>query len=129
MTSHYLLSAEASFSAAHTLPGVEKCERMHGHNWRVRLTVRVAAGDLDEGDMAVDFRVIEGMVRNAVADFDHAYLNDLEPFRERRPTAEQVAAVVCRRVAEALAHEAPTATVNAVELWETPQHCVEYRPA
>jgi 6-pyruvoyltetrahydropterin/6-carboxytetrahydropterin synthase len=129
VTAQYLLSAETSFSAAHTLPGVEKCERMHGHNWRVRLTVQVAADALDDGGMALDFRTIEGAVRTAVADFDHAYLNDLEPFREGPPTAEQVAVVVCRRVTQQLAETAPTARVDAVELWETPQYRVEYRPA
>ena len=32
---YFLLSAEATFSAAHTLPGAGACEQMHGHNWRV----------------------------------------------------------------------------------------------
>jgi 6-pyruvoyltetrahydropterin/6-carboxytetrahydropterin synthase len=125
---HFLLSAEAMFSAAHTLPGVPMCERMHGHNWRVRVTVRVAQTHLDAVGMAVDFRAIERTARDAVADFEHAHLNELEPFQERPPTAERVAQVVCGRVTRRLVDIAPAATVEEVEVWELPQYRVSYRP-
>lgn len=128
MTAQYLLSAEATFAAAHTLPGVPLCERMHGHNWRVRLTVRVAEVNVGEAGMAVDFRVLEEAVRNAVADFDHRYLNELEPFRDRAPTAEWLARVIADRVAAGLEREAPRASVDAIDLWETPQYRVRYCP-
>ena len=126
--SHFLLSAEAMFSGAHTLPGVPQCERMHGHNWRVRVTVRVDAGELDATGIGVDFRAIEQAACTAVADFDHAYLNDLEPFRSQPPSAERVAVVVSERVARSLATDAPAAIVEQVELWETPHFRVTYRP-
>jgi 6-pyruvoyltetrahydropterin/6-carboxytetrahydropterin synthase len=125
---HFLLSAEAMFSAAHTLPGVPMCERMHGHNWRVRVTVRVAQTDVNAMGMAVDFRVIERAARDAVADLEHTHLNELEPFRERPPTAERVAQVVCGRVKQRLLSMAPSATVEEVEVWELPQYRVSYRP-
>ena len=47
MSGTFLLSAEAAFAAAHTLPGVDMCARMHGHNWRVRVTARVEADRID----------------------------------------------------------------------------------
>src|SRR6185436_16635241 len=97
---HYLLSAEAGFSAAHTLPGVDMCERFHGHNWRVRLTVRVPESGLDGLGMGVDFREIERVTREVVAGFEHRYLNDLPEFKQRPPTAERVAKIVCTRAAE-----------------------------
>jgi 6-pyruvoyltetrahydropterin/6-carboxytetrahydropterin synthase len=125
---HFLLSADASFSAAHTLPGIEMCERMHGHNWRVRLTVQVDDAALDQVGMAVDFRVVEDIVRGAVADFEHRYLNELEPFRERPPTAERIAQLVAARAAARLATAAPAARVAEVELWETPAYRLVYRP-
>ena len=125
---HFLLSAEAAFSAAHTLPGVEKCERFHGHNWRARLTVRAEGDSLGETGMAVDFRLIEEALREAVADFDHAYLNELEPFRELPPSAEHIAQTVCARCAQRLTKTAPSARVEAVEIWETPSYRVIFRP-
>lgn len=125
---HYLLSAEAGFSAAHTLPGVDMCERFHGHNWRVRLTVRVPESRLNESGMGVDFREIERVTREIVAEFEHRYLNDLPDFKERPPTAERVAKVVCIRATEQLAKVAPGAEISGVEVWETPQYRVIYRP-
>ena len=129
MAPHYLLSAEATFSAAHTLPGVDMCERFHGHNWRVRLTVRVPEAGLDQMGMGVDFRQIERVTRDSVAEFEHRYLNDLPEFRDRPPTAERVASVVWTRASERLTSLAPSAAVAEVEVWETPQYRVVYRPA
>lgn len=125
---HFLLSAEASFAAAHTLPGVDMCARMHGHNWRVRVTVRVGVSDLDAVGMGVDFRALEAMTRDAVGEFEHRYLNDLPVFAERPPTAERIAQVVCERVAGRLADAAPAAEVTDVTLWEMPQYKVTYHP-
>ncbi len=124
----YLVSAETTFSAAHTLPGVELCERLHGHNWRVRLTVAVEESALDRGGMGLDFRVVETLARETVADFDHRYLNDLEPFRHRPPTAERIAKVVSDRAAQRLARDGAAALVEEVEVWETPAYRVVYRP-
>lgn len=125
---HYLLSAEASFSAAHTLPGVDTCDRMHGHDWRVRVTVRVEENGLDAGGMALDFRVIEEVTRDVVADFDHRLLNELDAFAGRAPTAERLARVISDRARQRLAGRAPRAAVAEVEVWETPQYRVVYRP-
>ncbi|HEX9581951.1 MAG TPA: 6-carboxytetrahydropterin synthase [Gemmatimonadales bacterium] len=129
MTPHFLLSAETRFSAAHTLPGVEACERMHGHDWRVRLTVRVERGSMKHSDLAVDFRVLEEVARASVADLDHRYLNDLPPFAGRGATAERVAEVVYERACSRLAGTAPEARLSEVAVWETPEYEVVYRPA
>lgn len=125
----YLLSAETTFSAAHTLPGVEACERLHGHNWRLRVTVRVAPDTLDASGMGVDFRLLEQWASDAVSDFEHQYLNDLPPFAGAPPTAEHLARIVCDRMGSRLADEAPAAKVAEVEVWEMPQYRVVYRPA
>lgn len=124
---YFLLSAEAAFSAAHTLPGVPGCERLHGHNWRVRVTVRVDAKTLDRRGIGVDFRVIEQAAADAVSDFDHTYLNEREVFRDQPPSAERVAAVVCQRVSATLRDAASGATVTEVEVWEKPEYRVSYR--
>lgn len=125
---HFLLSAETAFAAAHTLPGVPTCERLHGHNWRVRLTVSMDESDLDQGGMGMDFRTIEEVLRSAVAEFDHSYLNDLEAFRERAPTAERLSQLIHDRAARRVAEHSSTARVVEVELWEMPQYRVSYRP-
>jgi 6-pyruvoyltetrahydropterin/6-carboxytetrahydropterin synthase len=126
--SAFLLSTEATFSAAHTLPGVDMCARMHGHNWRVRVTVQLDAARLDAHGMGVDFRVLEHMTRDAVQDFEHRYLNELEPFTDRPPSAETIARVVAERVAGRLAGHPSGARVLEVALWEMAQYRVVYRP-
>lgn len=125
---HFLLSAEAKFSAAHTLPGVDVCEQFHGHLWRVRLTIRVPEAALADTGIAVDFRDIERLVETCVADFDHRYLNDLEPFRSRPPSAEHIARVVAGRVTEQLPRVAPVAAIEEVAVWEVPEYRVVYKP-
>ena len=77
--------------------------------------------------MGVDFRIIEQVAREAVSDFDHGYLNDLEPFKSRIPTAENVASIVSERAASALQHRGLRAKVSEVEVWETPGYRVTYR--
>lgn len=126
---HFLLSAETSFSAAHRLPGVDMCDRIHGHDWRVRLTVRVDAAAVGASGMAVDFREVERTARAAVEDFEHRDLNQLEAFSGTAPTAEQVARLVGERAHARLARAAPAARVEEVEVWETPAYRVVYRPS
>jgi 6-pyruvoyltetrahydropterin/6-carboxytetrahydropterin synthase len=128
MSGAFLISAEASFAAAHTLPGVDMCSRMHGHNWRVRVTVRVAADRTDALGMGVDFRDVERHTRDAVSEFEHQYLNDLPVFAAHPPTAETIARVVAERVAARLGGHPSGAGVAAVELWETPLYKVTYQP-
>lgn len=126
---YYLLSSETTFSAAHRLPGVELCERLHGHNWSVRLTVRVPDDALDEKGMGVDFRDIEETVRQSVADFDHSYLNDNEVFADLLPTAENLARIISDRTARELRRRNPLVAVSEIEIWETSNYKVVYRPA
>jgi 6-pyruvoyltetrahydropterin/6-carboxytetrahydropterin synthase len=126
---YYLLSAEATFSAAHTLAGVDLCERMHGHNWRVRVTVRVPESALDRAGMGLDFRVLAALAGESVGDFEHRYLNDLPDFQQQPPSAERIASVLARRAAARLRALAPAATLEEVEVWETPHYRVVFRPA
>lgn len=125
---HYRLSAEASFSAAHTLPDVDQCEQFHGHNWRVRLTIRVDEAEIGRTGMSVDLQELEKTARTVVADFDHSYLNDLEAFQDVPPTSERIARVIYDRAVERLADLAPATTVDEIEVWEMPEYRVSYRP-
>ena len=99
---------------------------MHGHNWRVRATIRVEENQLDANGMGVDFRAIEHTIRTIVSEFEHRYLNDLEPFAQNPPTAEFIAKLIARRSSEQLAKTAPSAKVYQVEVWETPHYRVAY---
>ncbi|AHK78343.1 6-pyruvoyl tetrahydrobiopterin synthase [Ectothiorhodospira haloalkaliphila] len=121
--SKYTLKVLTDFASAHTLrdyPG--DCARLHGHNWKVE--AEVEASRLDRLGMAVDFKTIKGLAREIAGQLDHQYLNDLEPFRDVNPTAENIAQWFFREMAARL--DAPNVRVSAITLWETERACVRY---
>lgn len=123
MTAKYTLRIVTDFASAHTLrdyPGA--CARMHGHNWKVE--VEVEATRLDDVGMGVDFKVIKTATRELAGRLDHRYLNELEPFTEVNPTAENIAAYFHRELSRVL--NLPHLKVSAVTLWETERACVRY---
>ena len=123
MAARYTLKIITDFASAHTLrdyPGA--CARMHGHNWKVE--VEVTASELDAIGMGIDFRVIKQAARDIAERLDHRYLNDLEPFAQINPTAENIAAYFHQELSEQLNND--SIRVHAVTLWETERACVRY---
>jgi len=119
----YALKVLTEFASAHTLRGYPgACSRMHGHNWK--LEVEVDAERLDDMGMALDFKVIRTRAREIAGVLDHRYLNEIPPFDELNPTAENIAAYLFDRLAAAL--NDGNVTVKAVTLWETDRACVRY---
>ena len=121
----YELSVRAEFCAAHRLIGYPgDCRNTHGHNWDV--TAYVLCEELDELGMGLDFREIKKLVREALATLDHACLNDLAPFAEQNPTAENIARHLFQDLSRRLAQRAPGAQVSRVRIAETPGAEVTY---
>ena len=123
MSASYQLKVITEFASAHTLreyPGA--CSRMHGHNWKVEL--EAIATKLDEVGMGVDFKKMKKIAREVGDRLDHRYLNELEPFTEINPTAENIAAYLYREISAQL--NTDTIKVSAVTLWETERACVRY---
>jgi 6-pyruvoyltetrahydropterin/6-carboxytetrahydropterin synthase len=123
MTASYRLKVLTEFASAHTLrdyPG--DCSRMHGHNWKVELEAKTST--LDKTGMGVDFKKMKDAARAVGDELDHRYLNDLDPFKEINPTAENIAAYMYREISARLNNE--TVKVSAVTLWETDRACVRY---
>ena len=127
MKRNYELSVSAEFCAAHRLNGYPgNCRNTHGHNWGV--TVSVLATELDELGMGMDFRDIKAQVKAALAELDHAFLNDLAPFSSANPTAENIAAHLYGELNRRLAQAAPGKGlhVSKVHIAETPGAGVTY---
>ena len=103
-----------TFEAAHRLPWhAGKCRELHGHSYRLEVTVEGPVGD---HGIVVDFADIRAVVeREVVARYDHRYLNDLID----NPTAELVAGEIWKQI------EAAGLAVSRVRLWETPDSFVE----
>lgn len=111
------ISVEQSFSAAHQLREYAgRCERLHGHNWQVEVTVR--AEQLDECGLALDFTELRAWTAEIVAELDHRVLNELPAFTHHNPSAEHIA----RHIFEGLARrvDSPARRVHRVRVTESP---------
>ena len=114
MAARYLLKVVTEFASAHTLrdyPGA--CSRMHGHNWKLEL--EVAASQLDEIGMGIDFKQMKAAANEVGERLDHRYLNDLEPFTEMNPTAENIARYIFACLLKSLGPACPLAAVHVKE--------------
>lgn len=115
----YSVRVEADFAAAHSLTHYHgKCERLHGHNYRVRAWAR--GDELGEGGMLLDFGVLKSSLREVLAGLDHSFLND-EPYFRGDPSAERIARFVFERLEASLgAAGADASLLSAVDVYETP---------
>ncbi len=84
------LTIKTEFSSAHKLRGYEgACERLHGHNWRVEVSIEAAS----TGPMGfvMDFKELKRATASIIERLDHRYLNETPPFTEINPSAELIA--------------------------------------
>ena len=119
----FVLKIVTDFAAAHSLrdyPG--NCSRLHGHNWGVE--VKVQSEVLDETGIAIDFREIKNQTKEVANRLDHSYLNDIKPFDEINPTAENIAKYFFDELKKLI--NTDTVSVKEVTIWETPRSAVTY---
>ena len=84
------VTVEAGFSSGHYLRNYRgKCENPHGHNYRVLVTL--AGAELDEAGLLLDFKLLKNLLKPVVDYLDHQMINDLAPFTELNPSAENLA--------------------------------------
>jgi 6-pyruvoyltetrahydropterin/6-carboxytetrahydropterin synthase len=84
------VTVEAGFSSGHYLRNYQgKCENPHGHNYRVLVTL--AGAELDQTGLLLDFKLLKTLLRPVVDYLDHQMINDLVPFTELNPSAENLA--------------------------------------
>lgn len=114
----YRIGIKKQFSAAHRLEGHPgRCSRLHGHTWFVEAVF--SSPDTGSDSMVVDFDQAGTALDEAVEPFDHVYLNDIAPFDEMAPTAENVARVVHDRLAEHVGSAGWGAKLEYVTVWES----------
>ncbi len=119
------VSVQETFAAAHFLRGYKgKCERLHGHNYRVEITV--SGEKLDSIGMLHDFVEIKRELRKLLERVDHYNLNDIPPFDEAvNTTAENLAFYFWTEMQKALGD---AVNVSQVRVWETDTAVAAYRP-
>ena len=122
----YELKIETDFAAAHQLTMVgEKCENLHGHNWKIEVTV--AGEKLDDGGVLMDFGIIKKNVHTIMETLDHKFLNELEVFGDTTPpSSENIAKYIAVSLKEKL--DSPDLRVARVSAWESQNACATYIP-
>lgn len=86
----YEVTVEAEFAAGHYLRNYRgKCENPHGHNYKVKITLH--GRELDAAGLLLDFKQLKQVMRPLIERFDHQMINDLAPFTELNPSAENLA--------------------------------------
>jgi len=121
------VSVEHTFAAGHALRNYRgKCENVHGHNYRVQITLR--GEKLDATGMLADFVELKRILRAISEPLDHVFINDLPPFTTLNPTAENMAWYFCEKLQEQLGAQNPV-EVAEVKVWETDIQSATYRPS
>ena len=119
----FLVTVEGSFSAAHLLAGYQgKCEKLHGHNYKVR--VSVAAKNLNRQGMVIDFTILKQELHKILEILDHSFLNEHQEFADGTPTAERIAYYVYCQLKQVL----PEVSLSRVEVLETEKSLASYTP-
>jgi len=117
------LMVETTFAAAHQLRGYKgKCERVHGHNWKVQ--VHVVAERLNDIDIAMDFHDLKNILNEVIEPLDHSFLNDIFPFTEKNPSSENMAKWIYDFLNKKLSNE--QVQVSAVTVWESDSASATY---
>jgi len=122
------VSVEETFAAGHALRGYRgKCENVHGHNYKVQVTIR--GERLDSIGLLVDFVEVKRLLHAAIERLDHQFLNDVPPFDVQNPSAENMAKYFHEQVSQGLAGARLSVPVEVaqVKIWETDTSSATYR--
>ena len=120
------VTIEETFAAGHALRNYKgKCENVHGHNYRVRVTMQ--GEQLDAAGLLVDFVDIKRLMGGAIEYLDHRFINDLPPFDEINPSAENIAKYFYDRLSAGWKNEVPV-RIAEIRVWETDTSSAVYRP-
>lgn len=122
----YRLKVVTSFAAAHNLNNYQgECENLHGHNWRVE--VSVTARELDKAGLGIDFKVLKTQTRELLATLDHKYLNELEFFKGISPSSENISRFIYTELGKLLNDD--NVRVEMITVWESDFACASYYEA
>jgi len=121
------VSKDFKFEAAHHLLNYDgACANVHGHSYKMRVTVSGQINSLYDQTLAsdcmvMDFKDLKKIVEECVIDsHDHANLNDIY----HNPTAEVMVVAIFLEIRSRLPKDVK---LESVQLWETDTSFAEYR--
>ena len=112
----YELRIITQFAAAHQLRNFRgKCEKLHGHNWRIE--VFVEGEKLNDTGLLIDFKDLKDATNRLLEELDHSFLNELLPFKDQNPSSENIAAYIFKGLSNEL--NDANIKVSKVTAWES----------
>ncbi len=117
---------ETHFAGAHYLRNYNgACENLHGHNWKVKATVRTE--QLDHIGIGIDFKTLKKHVNTVLDQLDHTCLND-GFFTEEygNPSSENISKWLYGQIGALVDSEPGVAKLCRIDVWETPGNCASY---
>jgi len=119
----YQLKITSNFASAHNLMHYQgDCENLHGHNWKVDVTV--TAQDLDKAGLGIDFKKLKAETKALLKTLDHKYLNELGPFKDVSPSSENIARYIYQELSRTLNND--NIKVESITVWESDVACAKY---
>ena len=123
----YELKVVTHFAAAHQLKMVaEKCENLHGHNWKIEICV--AGKDLNKAGVLIDFGELKQHISVITAKLDHKFLNELDEFNDLCPPSSENIAHYIATTLQSMIQES-NIQVSRVTAWESENACATYIPS
>jgi 6-pyruvoyltetrahydropterin/6-carboxytetrahydropterin synthase len=118
----FQIRSTRSFSAAHQLRLYDgSLEPVHGHNWKVEVTV--GSPELDAIGVVMDFHELERLMDAIIEPMHNRHLNEVMPFDRCNPSAENVALHIGSSL-----KLPPAVRLLAVQVWETPENSAVFTP-
>jgi 6-pyruvoyl-tetrahydropterin synthase len=117
------VTVRKSFEASHTLRNYSQGqEKPHQHSWECAVTI--AASALDPAGCAMDFVEVDQALAQVLAPLSQKALHETEIFRQKSPSAENIAHYIYRSLSETINDRGQR--VTRVTVWEDPDHSASY---
>lgn len=121
----YEIFIDDSFAAAHQIREYNgDCENMHGHNWKVKVVVKVQ--ELDKLGLGIDFRLLKTKLKEVLELVDHKNLSQISPFNKINPTSENLAKFIYDKISDKIDNK--YIKVSRIEVHESEKSGVIYYP-
>ena len=112
----FRLTIHTAFAAAHNLTHYQgDCENLHGHNWKVE--VSITTNELDKAGLGIDFKILKKETNALLKTLDHKYLNELAPFTELSPSSENISRYLYGELTKIFGSK--KVKVEMVTVWES----------
>lgn len=112
----YELTVTSHFSGAHRLRSLHgKCEELHGHNWKVE--VSVTSPKLNQEGIVMDFKILKQKLEKILNTLDHTYLNEFPYFSDQEASSENIAKYIFDQLKKELRRY--SVNLKKVTAWES----------